>query len=264
MSSSASGRRQLRATTRRPIASRCAAARLSAVRPATEDGRGTGRPPGLRGGFGRGVAGAAAAATTATLLLGGLVAALLALDAGGLAFELAQIVEARPPDLATGDDLDLLDARRVQREDALDADAVGDLADRERGARPAAMLADHDALEDLHALLVAFLDQRVNADAVSGAEIGQIGAPILALDLGQKRVLAHRKVRIPRRPEDGSQVRPVSSSPDSSSFCSSSVSGWAARRSGRSARVRRTEARRRQRSMALWSPESRTGGTPRP
>src|SRR5436190_5235020 len=275
MSSSPSGCRQLRLTIRSPAASRCAAARFSACRPEMDlrstRGPSTLPPNRLRGGFGGRIGGGGRA-----LRLVGLFAALLALDAGGLALELAQIVEPRAPDFAARHDLDPLDARRVQREDALDADAVRDLPDREGGARTAAVLADHDALEDLDALLVAFLDQRVNANAVAGAKIGQIGAPIAALDLLQQRMQAHgkpvyldgRRARVkcgaafslPRADGAGRQARhdPAGSSSESSSsrssFSSSSVSGWAAIRSGRRARVSRTDARRRQRAMAAWSP----------
>src|SRR5262249_52390718 len=117
--------------------------------------------------------------------------ALLALDARGLALQLAEVVQAGAADVTLGHDLDLLDARRVQREDALDADAVRDLADRERGARAAAVLADDDALEHLDALLVAFLDQRVNANAVARAKVRDVLAPVGALDLTQKRGSAH-------------------------------------------------------------------------
>jgi hypothetical protein len=72
--------------------------------------------------------------------------------------------------------------RSFGEEDAFDADAVGDLADRERGARSAAVLADHDALEDLHALLVAFLDLHVHAHRVSRGKRGYVGP----LHLGQQ------------------------------------------------------------------------------
>jgi len=60
------------------------------------------------------------------------------LDARRLAGELAQVVELRTSHLAACGDVDLVDARRVQRKRALDADAVGRLADREGGAVGAA------------------------------------------------------------------------------------------------------------------------------
>jgi hypothetical protein len=118
-------------------------------------------------------------------------AALLALDAGGLALQLAQVVEARAPHVALRDHLDLLDARRVQREDALDADAVGDLADGERRARATAVLTDHDALEDLDALLVAFLDQTCEHERCPPSESPGCPCAVGALDLTQKRGSAH-------------------------------------------------------------------------
>ena len=53
------------------------------------------------------------------------------LDLGGLAAQVAQVVELRAAHVTAGDDLDLLEDRAVQREGALDADAERDLADRE-------------------------------------------------------------------------------------------------------------------------------------
>jgi len=52
-------------------------------------------------------------------------------DTSSLAPQLAQVVQLGPADMATGDYLDLLDNRGVDREDPLNADVVGNLADRE-------------------------------------------------------------------------------------------------------------------------------------
>ena len=65
------------------------------------------------------------------------------------------------------DDVDLVDDRRVQREDALDALAERHLADREGRAGAAAVHADHHALEHLDALLVAFAHLDVDAHGVA-------------------------------------------------------------------------------------------------
>src|SRR3954469_23790446 len=75
----------------------------------------------------------------------------LLLDLGGLAAQLAEVVQLRPADVAAGDDLDPLDDRGVHREGALHADAEADLADGESLADAAALTADDDALEDLDA-----------------------------------------------------------------------------------------------------------------
>src|SRR5690606_27744110 len=79
----------------------------------------------------------------------------LVLEASRLAGEVAQVEEARPTDDAAGDDLELLDARAVDEEGALHADVEADLAHHERAAGARALALDHDALEDLDALLVA-------------------------------------------------------------------------------------------------------------
>src|SRR5262249_39266621 len=116
--------------------------------------------------------------------LGGpLVPALL--DAGGLAAQGTQVVELGPAHLAAAHDLDLVDVRRMQREDALDPDAARDLADGEGlpGAAPAA--ADDHPLEDLDTLFIALDDTHVDAHRVPGAELRMARSYVSALDLMQ-------------------------------------------------------------------------------
>src|SRR3954453_11040461 len=93
------------------------------------------------------------------------------LDLGGLAAQVAQVVQLRAADVTAGDDLDLLEDRGVQREGALDAHAEGDLADGEAAADAAALDADHDALEDLDAGTVPLDDLHVDLDRVTGPEV---------------------------------------------------------------------------------------------
>src|SRR3982074_2880991 len=69
----------------------------------------------------------------------------LLLDAGLLATQVAQVVQLGATDVTTGDDLDRLDRRAVEREGPLDTDAVADLADREGLARTTALAADDHA-----------------------------------------------------------------------------------------------------------------------
>src|SRR3954469_2252601 len=74
---------------------------------------------------------------------------------GSLALQIAEVVELGAPHLRGSRDLDLLNGRRVQREDALHPLAERDFPHGERRAGPAAVQADDHALEDLDALLVA-------------------------------------------------------------------------------------------------------------
>ena len=53
---------------------------------------------------------------------------------------------------------------------SLDADAEGDLADREGLAEAPALAPDHNALEDLHPFAVALHDAHVHLDGVTGSE----------------------------------------------------------------------------------------------
>src|SRR5262245_18492615 len=95
-------------------------------------------------------------------------------DPGALADLLAQVVELRPPHIAAGGNLQLLDLRRVQRERSLHADPEGLLPHGECLSRPTALALDHDALEDLGAPPVALDHLEVNAHAIPGVEPGTL------------------------------------------------------------------------------------------
>ena len=92
-------------------------------------------------------------------------------DAGRLAAAVAQVIELGPAHGAAAHDLDGIDHRRIEREDALDALAVGDLADREALLEAAAGAGDADALVGLHAGALAFLDLDVDDHGVARLEI---------------------------------------------------------------------------------------------
>src|SRR3954447_1076025 len=102
------------------------------------------------------------------------------LDLGGLAPQVAQVVELRAAYVAPGHDLDLLEDRGVDREGALDAHTEGDLADREGPADAGALQLDHHALEDLDTGPVALDDLHVHLDRVTGPEGGYVVALGLA------------------------------------------------------------------------------------
>src|SRR5688500_16112725 len=111
---------------------------------------------------------------------------LLFLDARGLAGEVAEVVQLGAAHAAAAHHLDSTDHRAVHREDALDADAVRDLADGEGLADTAATTGDAHALERLDALLVAFLHPDVNAQRIARTERGKVGLHpgLLGLDKG--------------------------------------------------------------------------------
>src|SRR5690606_11259913 len=103
---------------------------------------------------------------------GRLRGALLFLHARRLAAQVAQEVQLRTADLRTAHDVDLVDDRRMQRENALDTLAERHLAHREGGARAAAVLADHQAFEHLDAFLLALAHLHVDADGIAGPHGG--------------------------------------------------------------------------------------------
>src|SRR5690606_27638623 len=98
-----------------------------------------------------------------------------------LAATIAQVVELGATDLAAANDFDAFDERRVNREYALDAFAVGDLANGEALVDAAARTGDADAFLGLYAGTGAFANADVDADGVAGFEFRQLA---LGFDLG--------------------------------------------------------------------------------
>src|SRR6185437_4838911 len=97
-------------------------------------------------------------------------------DARRLAGQAAQVIELGAPHLAAAHHLDRRDARRVEREDALDALAVRDLAQGEIRVDPGVLAPDAHALEGLDALALALDDLDADAHGVAGAELGDRAA----------------------------------------------------------------------------------------
>src|SRR6185437_411607 len=104
-------------------------------------------------------------------------------DARLLAAQTAQVIELGAADLAAAHQLDRVDHRRVEREHALDAFAVGNLADGEILVQSAAGTADAHALIGLDAASLAFNHLDVHQDGVAGAELGEFLARRELLDL---------------------------------------------------------------------------------
>src|SRR5437660_12914288 len=99
-----------------------------------------------------------------------------ALDTGGLAPEIAQVIQPCPANFTLPNHLNRADGWRMERENELDADAKTDPAHRKCGARRAALLGDHHTFECLVAFLdlfaFTFLQSDVVADGVTRAKLG--------------------------------------------------------------------------------------------
>src|SRR5689334_454419 len=133
------------------------------------------------------------------------------LDLGGLAAQVAQVVELGAADVTAGHDLDLLEDRGVQREGALDTDAEGDLPDGEAATDARALDPDHDALELLDAGARALDDLHVDVDRVAGAELREVVALVGVAEIGDD--VAHVS---PHECHRSAAVRVVSSCPNRS------------------------------------------------
>src|SRR5690606_19714999 len=105
------------------------------------------------------------------------------LDPSGAPGPSAQVVQLRPPHLTVPQHLDLVDAWAVDRERALDTDAVGrDPAHREVLVDAAAPSPDDDALERLNALAVTFDDLDVDPHRVTRPKVRDVIPQVLLLD----------------------------------------------------------------------------------
>ena len=113
------------------------------------------------------------------LLFGLLADELLLLDPGLLAGEVPEVEDAGPADLTDLVDLDRLDGGELVREDSLDSDTAGNLADgKSPGERGGSANLDDHASELLKSFLVTFLDPVGHGDGVAGLEI-RIGSGLV-------------------------------------------------------------------------------------
>src|ERR1051326_7595282 len=129
----------------------------------------------------------------------GLAAVMRALgDAGGFAAQAAQVIQLGAPHLAAADELDRIDHRREQRKHALDALAVGNLADREALVQAMAGAADADALVGLDAGAVAFDHLDVDDHGVARLEVrnGLAGGELVGLLLVERLNEVHGKFSV--------------------------------------------------------------------
>src|SRR5437660_9034913 len=119
-------------------------------------------------------------------------------DTGGFAAQAAQVIQLGAPHLAATDELDRIDHRREQREHALDALAVGDLADREALVQAMAGAADADALVGLDAGAFAFDHLDVDDHGVARLEVrnGLAGGELLGLLLVERLNEVHGKFSV--------------------------------------------------------------------
>ena len=111
-------------------------------------------------------------------------------DRRGLADPLAEEIEGRAARVSVTQELDLLDAWRVDEEGALDTDAARDPANRDLVVEAAVTNAKDRALELLKAFAVAFDDADADGHGVTGPDLGDLGL----LLLGGKRLqdVVHR------------------------------------------------------------------------
>ncbi len=83
-----------------------------------------------------------------------------------------QIVELGTADSTAADHLDGLDGGRIDGENLLHADAVGNTTNSDGLLDAAMLLGDHSTLEDLDTLTSAFLDLHVDADGIADFHSG--------------------------------------------------------------------------------------------
>jgi len=112
-----------------------------------------------------------------------------------LALAVAEVVELGAARVAVADHLDARDQRRVQRGDALDSDAIDDLANHDHLVDPAARARDQHALKVLLTLLITFDNPERDHQRVADVHPGQTGLERGGVDGFENLLLRHIKIQ---------------------------------------------------------------------
>src|ERR1035437_6002243 len=121
----------------------------------------------------------------------------------GLADALAQEVQLGAAGNAVAHHFDLLDARAIDLEGALDADAAGEAANSDRPLNAARAKAHDRACEDLDAFACSFDDTSRDLDRVARGELGNVGPDLFLADLFEQ---VHDRSLLFLRRRDGATV----------------------------------------------------------
>src|SRR5262245_39743429 len=191
------------------------------------------------------------------------------------AAQAAQVIELGAPHFAAAQDTDRVDHRRVKREHALDAFAVGNLAYGEIFVDAATRPADANAFVGLHAGFVAFDHLDVDEKGVARLKVGNFlpGRKFFNLLFFELLNDVHygfsvgsasnrRAVLIWSEWVGAACITKLSACHplDSGRFLGVLRAWYAAQRSGRRSKVSRSASARRQAFTLLWSPEVSTSG----
>src|SRR6266850_1429063 len=97
-------------------------------------------------------------------------------DPGSLATEIPYVIQLGAADASGADHFNLVDHFRVKRKDSFHAVPEGNLANGESRPGTTVLLRNADALKNLDALFVAFLDFDVNLDGIARLESRNVRA----------------------------------------------------------------------------------------
>jgi hypothetical protein len=122
------------------------------------------------------------------------------LDTSSLTRALTQVVELTSSNTTAHFHLDLLETWAVERKHTLDAYAVGELPNGERGAKPVVVAREACALKDLYTLLLTLTDANVDTQGVSSSELGYVLAQLKAFDVLDDLGAAHGILQNSARP----------------------------------------------------------------
>src|SRR6266700_17969 len=115
-----------------------------------------------------------------------------ALDAGGLALQITEVIKTSAANLAFAYHFDGANRGGMQREDALDAHTEAYSPDCKRCARGTPFLRDHHAFKGLEPLLfllaLAFLEADVHANGIARAKLGEVFAQLRVMQFTNCRV----------------------------------------------------------------------------
>ena len=104
------------------------------------------------------------------------------LDLRRLTLTFTQVVQLRPANFTTADQIHMVNAGRMDRESTFDTNAIGNAANRKGFSNAAVTLGNHGTFESLQTFTVAFNNLDPYAHGITHVKLGSIAAQLLCFD----------------------------------------------------------------------------------
>ena len=104
------------------------------------------------------------------------------LDLRRLTLTFTQVVQLRPANFTTADQIHMVNAGRMDRESTFNTNAIGNAANRKGFTNATITLGNHGAFKSLQTFTVAFNNLHPYANRITHIELGSIAAKLLGFD----------------------------------------------------------------------------------